>query len=63
MRQTDILIFFYFLVLIVLIKLHLLNTLTVILENSKGKKDILEIKMHTNNSHQQRHSMLSEIAC
>jgi len=51
MRQTDISIIFYFLVLIVLMKLRLLDTQTVIPENSNGKKDILETKMHTNNSH------------
>lgn len=32
--------------------------------DSKGKKKgILETKIHTNNSHQQKHSMSSEIAC
>lgn len=31
--------------------------------DTKGKKGILETKIHTNNSHQQKHSMSSEIAC
>lgn len=45
-------------------QLHLLDTQTAILQTVKGKKKgILETKIHTNNSHQQKHSMSSEIAC